>query len=104
ALPSSTPVFEGLEGGVSMKAVLFHQHGGPEVLKYTDAPDPIIRPNEVLVRVRACADEDFVRADDGVRSVRVFQDLRSAVLMEEHCLHRDAPLETFEDWRRARKG
>jgi len=38
-----------------MKAVLFHQHGGPEVLKYTDAPDPIIRPNEVLVRVRACA-------------------------------------------------
>src|SRR3989449_102742 len=38
-----------------MKAVLFHQHGGPEVLKYADAPDPIIRPNEVLVRVRACA-------------------------------------------------
>jgi len=38
-----------------MKAVVFHQHGGPEVLKYTDAPDPIIRPNEVLVRVRACA-------------------------------------------------
>src|ERR1700726_3556909 len=38
-----------------MKAVLFHQHGGPEVLKYTDAPDPTIRPNEVLVRVRACA-------------------------------------------------
>jgi len=38
-----------------MKAVLFHQHGGPEVLKYTDAPDPTIRPNEVLVRVKACA-------------------------------------------------
>ena len=38
-----------------MKAIVFHQHGGPEVLKYTDAPDPAIRPNEVLVRVRACA-------------------------------------------------
>src|SRR6202165_3768761 len=38
-----------------MKAILFHQHGGPEVLKFTDAPDPRIRPNEVLVRVRACA-------------------------------------------------
>src|ERR1700720_3983302 len=38
-----------------MKAILFHQHGGPEVLKYTDAPDPAIRPNEVLVRVKACA-------------------------------------------------
>lgn len=38
-----------------MKAVIFHQHGGPEVLTYGDAPDPTIRPNEVLVRVKACA-------------------------------------------------
>ena len=38
-----------------MKAILFHQHGGPEVLEYTDAPTPKIRANEVLVRVRACA-------------------------------------------------
>ncbi len=38
-----------------MKAVVFHQHGGPEVLKYTEAPEPAIRANEVLVRVRACA-------------------------------------------------
>ena len=38
-----------------MKAIVFHQHGGPEVLKYTDAPDPVIRPGGVLVRVTACA-------------------------------------------------
>jgi NADPH:quinone reductase-like Zn-dependent oxidoreductase len=38
-----------------MKAIVFHQHGGPEVLKYTDAPEPALRANEVLVRVRACA-------------------------------------------------
>ena len=38
-----------------MKAILFHQHGGPEVLQYTDAPTPSLRANEVLVRVRACA-------------------------------------------------
>jgi NADPH:quinone reductase-like Zn-dependent oxidoreductase len=38
-----------------VKAVVFHQHGGPEVLKYTDAPEPSIRANEVLVRVHACA-------------------------------------------------
>ena len=38
-----------------MKAIVFHQHGGPEVLKYEDAPDPQIKANEVLVRVRACA-------------------------------------------------
>ena len=38
-----------------MKAVRFHQHGGPEVLRYEDAPDPEPGPGEVLVRVRACA-------------------------------------------------
>ena len=38
-----------------MKAVRFHEHGGPEVLKYEDAPDPKIQANEVLVRVKACA-------------------------------------------------
>jgi len=38
-----------------MKAVRFHQHGGPSVLCYEDAPDPDLAPGEVLVRVRACA-------------------------------------------------
>jgi NADPH:quinone reductase-like Zn-dependent oxidoreductase len=38
-----------------MKAVRFHEHGGAEVLRYEDAPDPEIGPGEVLVRVRACA-------------------------------------------------
>ena len=38
-----------------MKAVRFHQHGGPEVLRYEDAPEPELSPGDVLVRVRACA-------------------------------------------------
>ena len=38
-----------------MKAVIFRQHGGPEVLEYTDVPEPQIRANEVLVAVKACA-------------------------------------------------
>lgn len=38
-----------------MKAVIFKEHGGPQVLEYADAPDPQIRANEVLVEVRACA-------------------------------------------------
>jgi NADPH:quinone reductase-like Zn-dependent oxidoreductase len=38
-----------------VKAIQFQQHGGPDVLNYVDAPDPVIRPNEALVRVRACA-------------------------------------------------
>ena len=38
-----------------MKAVIFNQHGGPEVLEYAEAPDPTIKANEVLVEVKACA-------------------------------------------------
>ena len=38
-----------------MKAARFHQHGGPEVLRYEDAPEPKLDPGEILVRVKACA-------------------------------------------------
>jgi NADPH:quinone reductase-like Zn-dependent oxidoreductase len=38
-----------------MKAVLFHAHGGPEVLEYADFPTPEPKPGEVLVRLRAAA-------------------------------------------------
>ena len=38
-----------------MKAVRFHEHGGPEVLRYEEAPDPPRQPGHALVRVRACA-------------------------------------------------
>src|SRR5690242_14027021 len=42
-------------GGCVMKAVRFHEFGGPEVLKYENIPDPVARKDQVLVRVRACA-------------------------------------------------
>lgn len=38
-----------------MKAIVFHQHGGPGVLKYEDGPEPVPRANDALVRVKACA-------------------------------------------------
>ncbi|MGH9958466.1 MAG: zinc-binding dehydrogenase [Pyrinomonadaceae bacterium] len=38
-----------------MKAVIFNQHGGPEVLQFTEVPDPTIKASEVLVEIRACA-------------------------------------------------
>src|SRR5262245_43316503 len=38
-----------------MKSTRFHAHGGPEVLSYEDAPEPVPGPGEALIRVRACA-------------------------------------------------
>ncbi len=38
-----------------MKAVRIHEFGGPEVLRYENVPDPQLRKDQVLVRVKACA-------------------------------------------------
>ena len=38
-----------------MKAVRIHEFGGPEVLKFEDVPDPQLRKDQVLVKVKACA-------------------------------------------------
>lgn len=38
-----------------MKAVLFREHGGPDKLSYEEMPIPKIGPQEVLIRVKACA-------------------------------------------------
>ncbi|HZT45252.1 MAG TPA: zinc-binding dehydrogenase [Gaiellaceae bacterium] len=35
-----------------MKAIVIHEDGGPDVLRYEDVPDPEPRPGEVLVRMR----------------------------------------------------
>jgi NADPH:quinone reductase-like Zn-dependent oxidoreductase len=38
-----------------VKAIVVHQYGGPEVLKFEDYPDPAPGPGEVLVRVAAAS-------------------------------------------------
>jgi NADPH:quinone reductase-like Zn-dependent oxidoreductase len=38
-----------------MKAVVYRRFGGPEVLEYTNVPDPKLSQNNVLVRVRTAA-------------------------------------------------
>ena len=38
-----------------MKAVLFHEHGGPEVLSLEDASEPEISSDDVLIEVRAAS-------------------------------------------------
>ncbi|MHB8641493.1 MAG: zinc-binding dehydrogenase [Gaiellaceae bacterium] len=38
-----------------MKAIRIHEDGGPDVLRYEDAPDPVPGDGEVLVRLRAAS-------------------------------------------------
>jgi NADPH:quinone reductase-like Zn-dependent oxidoreductase len=38
-----------------MKAVRIHEHGGLDVLRYEDVPEPVAEPQQVVVRLRACA-------------------------------------------------
>ena len=44
-----------LAAQTSMKAIVIHQNGGPEVLKYEDAPRPRPKDDEILIRVMAAA-------------------------------------------------
>jgi len=47
-----------------MKAVRFHEFGGPEVLRYEDAERPVAAEGQVLIRVAGSA---FNPADAGIR-------------------------------------
>ncbi|MHA2348051.1 MAG: zinc-binding dehydrogenase [Candidatus Thorarchaeota archaeon] len=38
-----------------MKATVFHEHGGPEVLSYEDFPTPEAKPGQVVIQVKAVA-------------------------------------------------
>ncbi|HEY6069761.1 MAG TPA: NADP-dependent oxidoreductase [Chthoniobacterales bacterium] len=49
----SLAIATALAQSAMMKAIVAHEHGGPDVLKYEDAPRPQPKENEVLVRVMA---------------------------------------------------
>ena len=73
-----------------MKAVYIEEHGGVEVLTYGDMPEPVVGPNDVKIRVRACAVnrvDVFTRA--GVRGTRLPLD-------EPHILGGDVAGEVVE--------
>ncbi len=55
-----------------MKAVRFHEFGGPEKLRFEDVPSPSIDETEALVKVRACALNHLdLWARKGTRSQRI---------------------------------
>jgi len=40
-----------------MKAAVYYENGGPEVLKYEDVPDPVCHPKGVIIKVEAVSIE-----------------------------------------------
>ena len=40
-----------------MKAAVYYENGGPEVLRYEDVPDPVCHPKGVIIRVEAISIE-----------------------------------------------
>ncbi len=40
-----------------MKAAVYYENGGPEVLRYEEVPDPVCRPSGVIIRVEAISIE-----------------------------------------------
>jgi NADPH:quinone reductase-like Zn-dependent oxidoreductase len=56
ALIATVPIVAAaLAQSATMKAIVVHEYGGPEVLKYEDAPRPEPKANEVLIRVKAAS-------------------------------------------------
>jgi NADPH2:quinone reductase len=53
--PFVIPHLAYLQRGMTMKTMLFYEHGGPEVLKYTDIEKPKLQPSSVIVDVKAVA-------------------------------------------------
>src|SRR3954451_25371966 len=68
------PRVQGSGGEGAMKAVLLTAHGGPEMLRYGDAPDPVAGPGEIVVDIHVAsvnaADSKVRRGTSAYSSIR----------------------------------
>ena len=55
-----------------MKAIVIHEYGGPEVLKYEDVPRPEPKDDQILVRVIAACVNPVAEAGRSERSAKFF--------------------------------
>jgi NADPH:quinone reductase-like Zn-dependent oxidoreductase len=69
---ASMSVSTAQSGSPSMKAIVIHEYGGPEVLKYEDVPQPEPKDDQLLIRVIAAG----VNPVDGM--------IRSGMFSNEH--------------------
>lgn len=55
-----------------MNAIRFHEFGGPDVLRHEEAPDPVPKPGEVRIRLKAAALNHldlFIRSGERERNI-----------------------------------
>jgi NADPH:quinone reductase-like Zn-dependent oxidoreductase len=59
-----------MKAGIPMKAIVYHQYGSPDVLKYEEIEKPVPGDKEVLIKVRATSvnpiDWHFMRGKPGI--------------------------------------
>src|ERR1700684_447608 len=68
-----------------MKAIVVHEYGSPEVLKFEEYPDPVPGPGEVLVRVAAASVNPIdCKRRDGITE-RFFSHPISGADRSRHC-------------------
>ena len=56
-----------------MKAIIIHQFGPPEVMQYTDFPDPQLAKEEILIKVQACGVNYGVNYTDTTRRMGKYE-------------------------------
>jgi len=53
-----------------MKAAVYYHNGGPEVFSYEDVPEPVNKPNEILIRVKSISIEGGDLINREIRPLR----------------------------------
>jgi NADPH2:quinone reductase len=102
-----------------MKAAVYYENGGPEVLKYEDVPDPVCFPGGVLIRVESVSIEggdtlnrlggalvsrphivgyqaagEIIEVGAGVETLRVGQKVATLFSFGSHAALRAVPAQT----------
>jgi hypothetical protein len=86
-----------------MKAVVVHQYGGPEVLKFEECPDPVPGPGEVAYRTKSYCLNEPSRISDASAKASGAARIAEGYLLRGYSRKRaaDVKVAAFRDLERA---